>query len=286
MQRYMTEPRFRVLLVTDEPREPDEVVRLLHQAGLDRSCLDRVQSLTDAVGRIADQMIGAVLLDLSTSDAQGLIGLVRLQSMAPGIPILAYASANEPDPLQQAHAVTCLQRAARKREQDRRLVHVATHDRLTGLANRWLLEDRLKHAVGRARRSGQAGGLFFFDLDGFKAINDRLGHEAGDHLLQSFGHRLLHSLRETDTVARIGGDEFVVVMDKIGERANGERVRTRLQRLLAMPHSIPGHTIEVTASIGMALFPTDGADLETLLRVSDQAMYKDKQRNRISHVVP
>jgi diguanylate cyclase (GGDEF)-like protein len=278
MLRYAPEPRLRVLLVTDQHRRPPEIDRLLRQAGLDTDCLEQVGTLTEAVERIADQIVGAVLLDLSTQDAHGLGGLVRLQSMAPGVPILAYAGPSDASPLEQAHAVTCLQRAARKREQDRRLVHVATHDRLTGLANRWLLEDRLKRAVGRTRRTGQPGCVYFFDLDDFKAVNDRLGHEAGDHLLQSFGHRLQRSLRETDTVARLGGDEFVVVMDRIGDRANGEQVRARLQRLSALPHAIPGHEVQTTVSVGMALFPEDGTDLDTLLRVSDGAMYRDKRR--------
>ena len=277
MQRYAMEPRFRVLLVSDQQDEPVEIARLLRHAGLQPDCLDRAKTLTDAVGRMADQTAGAVLLDLSTADANGLAGLVRLQSIAPGIPILAFAHAGDASPLEQAHAVTCLQRAARKREQDRRLVHVATHDRLTGLANRWLLEDRLKRAIGRAKRSGKPGCLYFFDLDDFKSVNDRLGHEAGDHLLQSFGHRMIRSLRETDTAARLGGDEFVVVMDKIGDRSNGDRIRARLQRLLAMPHAIQGHEITVTASVGMALFSNDGTDLDTLLRVADRAMYQDKR---------
>jgi len=281
MQRRGPEPRFRVLLVSDHRQEPEEVGRLLRRAGLALACLEHTATLADAIGLLADQAIGAVLLDLCTADAGGLCGLVRLQSIAPGLPILAYAGPHDASPLDQAHAVTCLQRAARKREQDRRLAHVATHDRLTGLANRWLLEERLKRAVAQARRSGQAGCVYFFDLDDFKAVNDRLGHEAGDHLLQSFGNRLLRSLRATDTVARLGGDEFVVVMDRIGDRANGERVRTRLQRLLSLPHAIPGHEVQTSASIGMALFPDEGGDLAALLRVSDRAMYHDKQRHTV-----
>ncbi|WP_027135387.1 diguanylate cyclase domain-containing protein [Geminicoccus roseus] len=281
MQRYATEPRFRVLLVSGGQEVPAEVWQVLRHAGLEASALDRVSRFTDAIERIADHGVGAVLLDLSTPDAHGLDGLVRLQSIAPGLPVLAFAHAGDASPLAQAHAVTCLQRAARKREHDRRLVHVATHDRLTGLANRWLLEDRLKRAVARSRRTGQGGCVFFFDLDDFKAVNDRLGHEAGDHLLQSFGNRLLRSLRETDTVARLGGDEFVVVMDKVGDRASGERVRDRLQRLLALPHAIPGHEVSTTVSIGMALFPVEGTDLDTLLRVSDRAMYRDKRRRPV-----
>jgi diguanylate cyclase (GGDEF)-like protein len=202
---------------------------------------------------------------------------VRLQSLAPSIPILPYPDPSDTAALEQAHAVTCLQRAARKGEQDRRLVHVATRDRLTGLANRWLLEDRLKCAVGRARRCEQAGALYFIDLDNFKSVNDRFGHEAGDHLLQAFGQRMLRSLREMDTVARLGGDEFVVVMDKVVNRGNGERIRIRLQQLTALPYEIPGHDIQVSASVGIALYPDDGTDLATLLRVADRGMYDDKR---------
>lgn len=278
MQRETAELRFRVLLVSSQPRRPVQVDRLIRHAGLDAGCLEWAGTLAEAVGRIADQRIGAVLLDLSTQDAHGLEGLVRLQSIAPDIPILAYAHGDDVAPLEQAHAVTCLQRAARRREQNRRLFHVATHDRLTGLGNRWLLEDRLKRAISRARRSGDEGCLYFFDVDGFKAVNDRLGHDAGDHLLRSLGQRLLRSLRASDTAVRLGGDEFVVVMDKIGGRDNGERVRTRLQRLLALPYAVLGQELRMAVSIGMALFPADGSDLDTLLRVADRTMYQDKRR--------
>ncbi|HEX2527630.1 MAG TPA: diguanylate cyclase [Geminicoccus sp.] len=277
MQHSAMEPWFRVLLVSGREEEPPAIGRLVRQAGLQPESLERIGSMTEAVGLVADQTVGAVLLDLSTADASGLAGLVRLQSIAPGIPILAFPGFDDTAALEQAHAVTCLQRAARKREQDRRLVHVATRDRLTGLANRWLLEDRLKCAIGRARRSAQAGALYFFDLDNFKAVNDQLGHEAGDHLLQAFGQRMLRSMRESDTVARLGGDEFVVVMDKVVNRGNGERIRTRLQRLLGLPYELPGRQTQVTVSVGLALFPDEGSDLETLLRVADQAMYRDKR---------
>lgn len=158
-----------------------------------------------------------------------------------------------------------------------RLSHLATHDPLTGLANRATLEDRLRSALARARREGTGFGLVFLDIDGFKEVNDRLGHAAGDELLKLIAGRLRQSVRETDLVARLGGDEFVVLLERIQQPDHAAPVVEKLRRALAAPAGPDGPAAPVTASLGFALYPRDGADDRELMRKADEAMYAAKQ---------
>lgn len=152
----------------------------------------------------------------------------------------------------------------------------ATHDELTGLLNRSLFRDRLEQAVTQARRRRRQVGLLFLDLDGFKHSNDRFGHHAGDKLLQQVAQRLVECTRDADTVGRIGGDEFMVLIPEVdGERGATDLAR-KLERCLARPHLVDGHTLVITASIGCAVYPDDSADREGLIRCADAAMYAAK----------
>ncbi len=160
------------------------------------------------------------------------------------------------------------------------LQHQATHDPLTGLPNRNLLQDRLEQAVQLAQRQGSKVALAFVDLDNFKVINDSLGHAAGDQLLIEIAGRLRQSLRGIDTVARYGGDEFVLI---IGEQASSDDTRQLLERLLASvqaPLTLEGHALRVNCSIGVGVYPDDAPDLDGLLRVADVAMYHAKKTGK------
>ena len=160
------------------------------------------------------------------------------------------------------------------------LDHLAHHDPLTGLPNRLLLRERLEQAIRHAHRTGTQVAVLFLDLDRFKHINDSLGHPAGDRLLQAVGRKLRSSLREDDTVARIGGDEFVIVLQEIQGLEQVVQVAEKLRALFAVPVALGDHQVRVTASIGIALHPRDGADPETLLRNADAAMYRTKDQGR------
>lgn len=162
----------------------------------------------------------------------------------------------------------------RRRALEERLRHLAGHDALTGLCNRMRLEDRLGHAIRRSRRDGRALALLYMDLDGFKAVNDTYGHHSGDHLLVTVAERLRTALRESDTIARMGGDEFAVVLEGGATTDGAVTVAEKLAALVAAPY--PGITLGVTASIGIALFPGDGDSTEALLRAADAAMYQAK----------
>jgi diguanylate cyclase (GGDEF)-like protein/PAS domain S-box-containing protein len=165
---------------------------------------------------------------------------------------------------------------------------LARHDPLTGLANRTLLHDRLSGALASADRHGDKLGVAFLDLDRFKHVNDSLGHGAGDCLLQSVGARLMASVRKTDTVCRLGGDEFVIVLSDVKRRDDLEKAAAKIAAAIGAPHRAGGHELHVTASIGIAMYPDDGADAETLLRNADIAMYhaKDHGRNHVRFFAP
>jgi diguanylate cyclase (GGDEF)-like protein/PAS domain S-box-containing protein len=160
------------------------------------------------------------------------------------------------------------------------IAHSARYDSLTGLPNRLLLNDRLGQAIALAHRHSGQVVVMFLDLDGFKHINDSLGHSAGDELLQSIAKRLEGSIRGPDTVSRQGGDEFIVLLQEIVHPKDAVTVARRVLAALAEAHSIGHHVLHVTASIGLSLYPDDGLDAETLIKNADTAMYQAKESGR------
>lgn len=160
------------------------------------------------------------------------------------------------------------------------MTHSAQHDYLTGLPNRMLLNDRVNQAIALAPRHNKKVAILFLDLDGFKHINDSLGHPVGDKLLQSVSERLVGCVRGADTVSRQGGDEFVVLLSEVEHSEDAAISALRLLKAVAEPHVIDGHELHVTASIGVSVFPEDGADDETLIKHADTAMYQAKENGR------
>jgi|KBSSwiStaDraftv2_1062776.scaffolds.fasta_scaffold05268_4 diguanylate cyclase (GGDEF)-like protein/PAS domain S-box-containing protein len=160
--------------------------------------------------------------------------------------------------------------------------HSAQHDFLTGLPNRMLLNDRISQAIALAPRHSRQVAVLFLDLDGFKHINDSLGHPIGDKLLQSVARRLLECVRIADTVSRQGGDEFVVLLSEAEQWEDAAIVARRMLQSVAAPHSIDQHELHVTTSIGVSVFPDDGQDAETLIKNADTAMYQAKGNGRQS----
>lgn len=168
------------------------------------------------------------------------------------------------------------------KQYEKQLEHQATHDALTGLPNRNLLGDRMQQAMAHAERYGHKVATLFLDLDQFKFVNDSLGHEVGDRLLIAVAERLRNAVRQGDTVARQGGDEFVVVLADVERLEDAADVAAKLLAAMQTPTVIEGHELFVTASIGMSLFPQDGGDVPTLLRHADMAMYRAKDEGRNS----
>ena len=164
-----------------------------------------------------------------------------------------------------------------------KMAYQAQHDSLTDLPNRAVLKDRLVQAMGLARRSEKKVALLFIDLDRFKNINDSLGHAIGDRLLQSVAQRLIGCIRGTDTVSRQGGDEFVILMSEISQSRDAAVCADKIIEAMTAPQLVEAHALHVTASIGIAVYPDDGDDPDTLMKKADLAMYVAKDRGRDSY---
>lgn len=159
------------------------------------------------------------------------------------------------------------------------IAHLAHHDTLTNLPNRALFADRLQTAIALAKRVGLVA-IHYVDIDRFKPVNDRYGHEAGDALLMAISERLTKAVRENDTVARLGGDEFAIVQTGIAKEADARVLAERLLGELSRPFDALGNVVQVGASIGIALAPTDGTTMDVILRKADAALYRSKSAGR------
>jgi len=172
---------------------------------------------------------------------------------------------------------------ADRKQAETRAQHLADHDPLTGLPNRRLLEDRLMQAIARGGRNQKPTAVMFVDLDRFKAINDTLGHAVGDVLLKEVSERLVRQLRVGDTVCRIGGDEFVVVLPEVTRSSDAAGVAQKIIDTVSLPITVDDRELQVSVSIGMSVFPDDGRDVETLIRNADAAMYHAKETGRAGY---
>lgn len=202
---------------------------------------------------------------------------------------LQTASDDHMQMLQQAnaHLVTATIEAHKLTEQVEaakvELDHLAHHDVLTDLPNRILLQDRLSQAIEVARRQCRQLAVMFMDLDGFKHINDSLGHAVGDGLLQSVAQRLVACVRHSDTVSRQGGDEFVLLLPYIEHAEDAARSAQKMLTALALPYQIDGNDLHISVSIGISIYPDDGQDVETLIKCADTAMYVAKENGRSNY---
>lgn len=282
-----------VLIVEDSPGDADLLKAYLADVpGLE---LVHVTRLQEALRTMHDREFDAIVTDLTLPDARGFDSVLRLQAGAPNAAILAYSGVDD-----EALALQVVQlgaqdflpkgrtdrdmllrslRFARERKRsDLRLRRLAHYDPLTGLANRSSFADAAAQALARVGRQKQLLAVMMIDLDGFKQINDTMGHEAGDQILQEVGVRMRCAFREYDVVARLGGDEFAVMVTDV---ESVESLSDMVQRLLAsLAQPIGSHDSRVTASVGIALFPNAGRSPLRLLRSADLAMYEAKARGR------
>ena len=301
------------------PIQTPRSVRILHvgggagQAERVRAALERSRTLASAlvhVDRVSDvadhpdaKEAEAVLFDLCGGAAR-LQSLAALREILPRLPIVVLGEDDSEEAANEALAhgasgyllpeesatrllVTTIgaalgsQRALLQldtaREQAR---HLATHDQLTGLANRVLFNDRLTQAVAAARRSRQVLAVLYLDLDGFRAINDALGNAVGDGLLRGIANQVTSSIGETDTAARLGGDEFAVILTQLPSELDAARVAGRIAECLARPVRFGQRSVAPTASIGIATFPRDGVDPDDLVRKAELAMRHAKEQGR------
>jgi diguanylate cyclase (GGDEF)-like protein len=161
-----------------------------------------------------------------------------------------------------------------------KMVHLATHDLLTSLPNRTLFADRFDQAIHHWQRSGNQFALLLIDLDFFKEINDRYGHEIGDHVLIACANRMSSQLRACDTVARYGGDEFVILLDNLLNFEDAQGVGEKILAAISEPIESPVGSLSLSCSIGVAICPIHGTSLDVLRKAADQAMYRAKEQGR------
>lgn len=172
-----------------------------------------------------------------------------------------------------------------KVEAEKEIFHMAYHDHLTGLPNRRLFRDRLTQAISLAERTEKMIGVIFIDLDSFKTINDTLGHEGGDSILTALSIKLTEAVRQSDTVSRFGGDEFLIMINNINSADDIHPVANKLLSILKHPFLVDGQEFNLTTSVGIALYPFDGTDLDSLIKNADIAMYKAKENGKNQYVI-
>ena len=290
-------PELRLLLL-----EPDDVAATALMALLQDATARPIQTtvaktLSQALACLHDQTVDAIIAELNLPDSTPEAGLKQLVATAPHTAVVVLVNNDNDvfalellklgaqDSLAKGRAdsalvLKTLRYAIERKESDQHLTYLSHYDRLTGLANRELFRDRLHQAMTRAERSGQVIALLFLDLDRFKAVNDTLGHLAGDELLIEVAGRLKKSVRRSDTIARLGGDEFTVILEGLEDPLDAEVVCAKILKSLSEPVQIRNQEIYVTTSIGVTFFPADDVDINGLLRNADAAMYRAKEEGR------
>jgi diguanylate cyclase (GGDEF)-like protein len=283
-----------VLLLEDNESDALLAARALHKIG--GFALVQVRRLADAIEAVHNRSFDTIITDLSLPDARGLDSVFKLRRAAPEAALIV-CSAAEDEALAlrvielgaqdfivkgryESEALGRAIRVARvRRKGELRLARIAYTDALTGLWNRAVLIERLDEALAQARRHDTLLGIIYIDLDGFKAINDSHGHDAGDQLLLEVASRLRDSVREYDTVARLGGDEFGVLATHL---APGALISTaeRIASAIALPVAYGERSFQVTASIGVAAYPEHATDSVLLLKLADEAMYQSKHSGK------
>jgi diguanylate cyclase (GGDEF)-like protein len=296
-----------LLVIEDNPGDARLLREMLNEQGSHFTALTHVECMSDAEKHLAQNEVDLILLDLGLPDAQGLEAVRRTHAAAPHAPLVVLTGLDD-----ESLAVQTLQEGAQDYlikgqldprglrralryaverkimeeaffEEKENATHSAEHDYLTGLPNRMLLNDRISQAIVQAPRHDKQVAVLFLDLDGFKHINDSLGHRIGDGLLQSVAKRLEHCVRVSDTVSRQGGDEFVVLLSEAEQWEDAAAIAKRILDSVAQPHSIDRHDLHVTTSIGVSVYPDDGLDAETLIKNADTAMYQAKANGRHSY---
>ncbi|MEO8634355.1 MAG: GGDEF domain-containing response regulator [Gemmatimonadales bacterium] len=289
-----------LLLIEDNPDDVLILELLLSELPGVPIVVRRAASAAEGIALALAAAPEVILTDLSLPDATGLDIISRLRVAVPQVPVVVLTGSHDTtlgvaavrsgaqDFLVKGETdVNALGRSLRHAVERHRLlqelnalraleVHRATHDLLTGLPNRSLFLDRLDHLLARARRREEPFAVAYLDLDGFKAVNDRLGHQAGDAALMQVANRFADRVRKSDTLARLGGDEFVVLFEGLGDRATVLALVEGIRGTLAVPIPIGDAHALLGVSVGVALYPEDGTDAATLVGAADAAMYRDK----------
>ncbi|HSS04893.1 MAG TPA: GGDEF domain-containing response regulator [Solirubrobacterales bacterium] len=282
------------LLLVEDNRSQALIMERMLQEGSAEFEVVHVGTLREAKEYLETSRVACILLDLTLPDADRLDGLMEIKNVAPEAPVVVVTADNDAGrgikavqsgaqdylmkgQMDSAQLCRSVGFAIERGRSEQQLAHRALHDALTGLPNRVLLLDRLTYALAQNQRQESLVGIFFLDLDGFKGVNDRLGHLAGDALLRAMAGRLLAWVRPGDTVSRFGGDEFTVLVREVGGAEEAAQIAERLTEAVRSAVSLEGEEVSLTPSIGIALGRSDQKP-EDLLEQADKAMYSAKRR--------
>jgi len=287
----------KLLLVEDDRADARFLRSTLARNNARAPELVHVECLKDAIAALRATEFDVVLLDMHLPDASGEVCVREIKQANPAIPIVVLSGEDSED-----YAIGILNEgvqdylvkwdgdgrailrairyAIERKRTELRLNHLATYDSLTQIPNRNYFVQYLDKAVSRARRSGSMLGLVFLDLDRFKGVNDTLGHHFGDKLLVAASERIARSVRDGDVIARMGGDEFAVLLENVSDIQAAEAVARKLTSTLSEPYLLDGRTVNATVSIGITIYPNDRGDPATLVKNADIAMYQAKNAGR------
>jgi diguanylate cyclase (GGDEF)-like protein len=287
----------KLLLVEDNPADADFLAASLRRQRASDIQIVNVPTLEQAISQLSLDKFDVVLLDLHLPDGSGLQCLDAIQAVDNEIPIVVLSGQDDEEFAVsvlnkgaqdylvkwdgQGHSILrSIRYAMERKKADLRLTYLAQYDPLTGIPNRQFFNDQLTRATARARRDGRKVSLLYLDLDAFKVVNDTLGHDAGDQLLQEVADRIRRSVRAGDVVARLGGDEFAVLLEGLAGPREVEAMASGLLEVISKPYHIADRQLTITTSIGITVYPSDNADTQMLLKNADIAMYKAKDSGR------
>jgi diguanylate cyclase (GGDEF)-like protein len=285
-----------VLLIEDNPGDVRLIREMLAEGEdgiFELACVGR---LSQGLEYLATRSASLVLLDLSLPDSYGFDTFLKVYAHSPKVPIIVLTGHDDQTvalsavktgaqdylvkgKLDRELLLRSMQYSIERKRYQEQLEYQANYDALTGLPNRNLLRDRLRQSVF-AQRFVRSIGVVFLDIDHFKFVNDSLGHNTGDKLLQNVAERLTETVRDGDTVARLGGDEFILILNDQPGQEVIYRAMQRIMSRIAEPIDLDGQELMVTCSAGISLYPQDGPDVETLLKNADAAMYQAKEKGR------
>ena len=285
----------KVLLIEDNDVDAQLTQDLLSEWSTEEFQVARATTLAEGLSLLSRERFDAMLLDLSLPDAFGLPTVREVHASSPTIPIVVLSGVSDPSLALQAvrqgaqdylvkgqgHPellARAIRYAIERKRFEEHLTYLAQYDHLTGLVNRILFRDRLVQATARSKRMQQMIGLMLLDLDRFKLVNDTFGHDIGDELLKGVSELLKTCVREVDTVARMGGDEFTIILEGVSSEQNVLVVAKRITESIATPFELKGHCISIGISIGITIYPQDDHPVDELLKHADTAMYQAKQQ--------
>jgi diguanylate cyclase (GGDEF)-like protein len=288
-----------LLILDHNPSDAFLIAEYLHR--IDNLTIARAERLGEALRMMHDQPADIIVCDLVLPDAAGVDAVLRLRASAPQATIVVCTALEDESlalelmllgaqdyvhkpALTQRSLLRSLRYARERKRSEERLAQMAFSDPLTGLANRSKFEESAGQALARARRHNSRLACMFIDLDGFKDVNDRLGHQVGDALLRDLAGRMRHVFRDYDTVARFGGDEFAILLTDIDSSVDVAHIASRLCDALSEPLDVDDHHLQVTASVGISVYPDVADSVSDLIRCADEAMYDSKRagKNRFS----